>query len=162
VIEIRLGVFADAEAISMIAADVQAVHAAAHPGVFKPPSTDCFPETEIRALMASPDRSFFVALDGDRAVGYAYAEVQRKADSAIKFATVHLHLHQMGVLAGSRGRGIGSQLLGAIRDLAKALKISQLTLDMWHFNSLARAFYEVHGFRVVQERMWATTEGDTD
>jgi GNAT superfamily N-acetyltransferase len=65
----------------------------------------------------------------------------------------------MGVLDAFRGRGIGSQLLGALRDLASIRKIPQLALDVWRFNSRARAFYQARGFQVYQEKMWVMTDG---
>ncbi len=157
-IEIRPAMPADAEAIALVAVDAQAPHAEAHPGVFKPPSSECFPPAEIRALMASPDRAFVVATYGDAVVGYAYAEVQRRPDTAVRFATVQLYVHQMGVLTPFRGQRIGSELLLALRDLARARGISRLALDVWRFNSRARSFYEAHGFEVYQERMWAATD----
>ena len=52
----------------------------------------------MRALMTSPDRSFVIAMDGEVVVGYAYAEVQRRPDTAVRFATVQLYVHQIGVL----------------------------------------------------------------
>ena len=108
--------------------------------------------------MASPGRAFIVAMDGDAVVGYAYAEVQRRPDTAVRFAAVQLYVHQMGVLEAFRGRGVGSRLLLALRDIARARGISRLALDVWRFNSHARSFYESHGFQVYQEKMWAATD----
>jgi GNAT superfamily N-acetyltransferase len=157
-IEIRPGIPADAEAIARIAMDAQAPHAEAHPDVFKPPSSACFAPEEIRALMASPGRTFVVASQDGAVVGYVYAEVQQRPDTGVRYAAVQLYVHQMGVLDSFRRRGIGSQLLIALRDLARARGISRLALDVWRFNARARSFYEAHGFQVYQEKMWAATD----
>lgn len=157
-IEIRPATPGDAGAISRVVQNTQAIHAAAHPGVFKPATADCFPPDAIRSLMGSPDHLFFVADNDGDVVGYTYVEIQRRPDSGFKFAAVQMYVHQMGVRDAYRGRGIGSRLLGAVRDSARAHGITHLALDVWTFNERARQFYVDHGFQPYQERLWIDME----
>jgi GNAT superfamily N-acetyltransferase len=156
-IEIRPATPGDAVAISRVVEDTQAIHAAAHPDVFKPATADCFPPDAIRSLMGSPDHLFFVAVDAGDVVGYSYAEIQRRPESGFKFAALQMYVHQMGVRDAHRGRGIGSGLLSAVRDSARARGITHLALDVWTFNERARQFYVDHGFQPYQERLWIDT-----
>jgi len=153
-IEIRAATPDDAVAVSRVVQDTQAMHAAAHPDVFKPATADCFPPEAIRSLMESPDHLFFVAAEGTDVVGYTYAEIQRRPDSGFKFAAVQIYVHQMGVRDAHRGRGIGSRLLDAAQGAARARGITRLALDVWTFNERARQFYVDHGFQPYQERLW--------
>ena len=54
-------------------------------------------------------------------------------------------LEQLYLLPGHYRRGIGSMLLAQ----AKALRSGQLRLFTFRRNERARAFYEAHGFRIV-------------
>lgn len=153
-IEIRPATPGDAVAISRVVQDAQAIHAAAHPDVFRPASADCFPPDAIQSLMGSPDHLFFVADDDGDVVGYTYVEIQRRSESGFKFAAVQMYVHQMGVRDAHRGLGIGSRLVGAVRDSAGANGITHLDLDVWTFNERARQFYLDHGFQPYQERLW--------
>jgi GNAT superfamily N-acetyltransferase len=157
-IEIRAATPDDAVAISRVVQDTQAIHAAAHPDVFKPASADCFPPEAIRSLMGSPDHLFFVAADGSDVVGYTYAEIQRRPDSGFKFAAVQMYIHQMGVRDAHRGRGIGPDFGAAMARRMESPRRSRRPT----FNERARQFYVNHGFQPYQERLWVEVGGVAD
>ena len=50
-------------------------------------------------------------------------------------------------------RGIGSQLLTAVRRIAQDDQIETLVLDVWHFNQVAHAFYRLMGFHDTRHVM---------
>lgn len=164
--DIRSAVAGDAEAIAAITVEVQALHAAAFPALFKPPRADTFPLDAIRALLLDPDHLFVVAAEeeggGTAVVGYAYAEVQRRPETSFRYGAVELYVHQMGVRGDRRGRGIGARLLAALREAARARGIARVALNVWTFNERARAFYRAHGFVPFQERLWLTDESNVE
>lgn len=56
-----------------------------------------------------------------------------------------LFISDLAVASGSRGMGVGSRLLDALRKIAKVEGCTALTLDVWTRNDAARAFYAQHG-----------------
>jgi GNAT superfamily N-acetyltransferase len=147
---------ADADAIAAQVMEVQAMHVAAHPSIFRPPAAGMFPASRARELMRSPLHVFLVACEGQEIVGHAYAEVQHQEESPFKYASARLHLHQFAVRTERRGAGVGSRLLEALRAEAQARGIAELSLDVWTFNAGARAFYAREGFRPMRE--WWTLD----
>lgn len=159
-IDIRSAALGDAPAISALAAEVQTLHAAAHPTIFKPAGPDTFPAHVVRERMTAAGHRFWVAVaDGD-AAGYAYATVQQEPETAWRYAATVVTLEQMGVAARYRGRGAGAGLVAAVRDAAAAAGAGEVRLNVWAFNEGARAFYRRCGFAQVQERLWLPTGVD--
>jgi hypothetical protein len=60
-IAVRRATTADAELVSSLNADVQALHAAAVPWRFKPPGPDTFPSKDAEALLAKSGHVAFIA-----------------------------------------------------------------------------------------------------
>ncbi len=149
---IRSALAHDAAAISSIACEVQALHAAAHPTIFKPPGAATFPPETIVELMAMPGHHFFVAASGDTVAGYLYAVVESQPATAWKYATTVLTVEQMGVHDSHRAQGLGERLLRAAHSLAQERGVAEVRLSVWAFNDGARRFYDRHGYAVYQER----------
>ena len=158
-IEIRPATADDAPAISALAAEVQTLHAAAHPAVFKPAGPDTFPAAAIRERMATAGHRFWVAVIAGEVAGYVYLVTQAEPETAWRYAAVVATLDQMGVAARHRYRGVGARLVAAVRDAAVAAGAAEVRLNVWAFNEDARAFYRRCGFARVQERLWLPTGG---
>ena len=125
-VNVRRATVADAATISALNADVQAVHAAALPWLFKTPSAETFPPATAAAMLARDDVLVYLAYLGDAP----------------------------SVRPSLRGRGIGGALLGAVRQAAEDRDIRQVALDVWSFNERAEAFFRRHGFEAYNERLW--------
>jgi len=144
----------DVDALASLNADVQAVHAAALPWLFKPPGPDTFPPAEVAGLLERPGNLLFIAeIDGE-AAGYAYAEIIRRPETAFHYAHDLVHLHHIGVRPAHRRRGVGGGLIAAVRAAAAENGITLVTIDVWTFNDAARAFFRRHGFVPNTERLW--------
>ncbi len=92
-------------------------------------------DEETHAWMGNvvvPGSEVWLAEEGGRIVGFV--------------AVTGDHLDHLYVRPGHQRRGIGGRLL------AKAQELSPERLDLWAFerNAAARAFYERHGFVVVE------------
>ena len=99
---IRRASEADAELLSALNAEVQAIHANALPWWFKPPGEASFPPDRAAALMASPDNVVLVAELDSAPVGYAYAEIIRQPETPWRYGYEMMYLHQL-VCAVSKG-----------------------------------------------------------
>jgi ribosomal protein S18 acetylase RimI-like enzyme len=150
-IHVRRAVAADAPDLARLTLEVQAVHVAARPDLFKPGGAET--SAEIASRIGSPDQFYWVALLDGKAVGYAYARVVNEPESRWRFAARTIVLDQMGVDARHRSRGIGEQLWHAVLEAAIAAEVDRVILNVWSFNSDARRFYERLGFTSFHERM---------
>ena len=153
---IRRVVEQDAAILGALNADVQAVHAAALPWLFKPPGPDTFSPGEVKRLLAEPENLVFIAEVDGTAAGYAYAEIQERPETPFVHAYVMVYLHHLSVRPAHRRHGVGSALIGAVRTAAAEAGIALVALDVWTFNDAARAFFRRHGFAAYHERMWSS------
>jgi diamine N-acetyltransferase len=151
--QVRLATPEDAAGIAAVALEVHALHAAALPEVFQPPTEAVVTPADIARLREQPGQLVFVAVAGGEIVGYAHAEVQETPATSYKRAAARLHLHAMGVAAECRGGGVGSALLAAVREAAVGRGLTRVSLEVYAFNAGARAFYEREGFVTLRERL---------
>ena len=151
---VRPATDADAELLSALNADVQALHAAVLPWRFKPPGPATFPPEAAIALMAKPENRIAIADVDGVAAGYVYWEIQRRPETAFHFAHEAIYLHHLSVRPAFRARGVGSALVAAVRASAAEHGIDTVVLDIWSFNDTARTFFRRHGFTCFGERMW--------
>ena len=103
-------------------------------------------ERLLPGLAAHPTARAWLAFEGDEAVGVCVG--------FIGFSTFHakplLNIHDLAVLAGQRGRGIGHALLAAAEADALAYGCCKLTLEVLEDNHPARRLYERFGFNDVR------------
>ena len=81
-LEIRATTPEDAGTISALNADVQQIHADAHPRRFKPPGPHAFTEKDAKDLLSNPGYFGFLALDAGAPIGYLVAEIVRRPETA--------------------------------------------------------------------------------
>lgn len=136
---------------------VQAVHVAGRPDLFKPGGGENVPQ--VAARMSSPGEFYWVATFGDDIVGYTYARLVAEPESLWRYATRYLVLDQMGVDEPHRSRGIGEKLWVAVRETAIAERVDRVILNVWSFNADARRLYERFGFTPFHERMALEVRG---
>ena len=150
-LHVRLATPYDAPAIATLALEVQDWHVTGRPDIFKLGACDTAPE--IVARIGTDDQFYWVAIDDEAIVGYAYARVVDEPENRWKYASRVMVLDQMGVARHSRRHGAGSRLWEAVRSLATEKRADRVVLNVWAFNASARAFYERVGFRPMHERM---------
>ncbi len=152
--EVRRATQDDAGAISALNATVQRLHAEAYPHLFKPPSPETFSPDAVAGLLDDPSHIVFIATVDGVPAGYVYCQIARRPESYIRYALDLLYIHHISVDAAYQGTGVGSALMDAVRDLARAEGITHLELDVWSFNDHARRFFESQGFKVYNLRLW--------
>ena len=153
-IEIRATTLEDASAISALNADVQQIHANAHPSRFKPPGPYTFTEMDAKDLLISPNYFAFLALDEGAPIGYLVAEIVRRPETARQFAHELVYIHEISVRPGARRKGVGRLLLDAAKAHGRSLGISTVALDTWSFNEAALRFFRNNGLVPFNVRLW--------
>ncbi len=152
--DIRLATMIDVEVISALNVDVQNVHAAALPHIFKHVTDPSFAVPYITEQMNDPNNYFYIAsMDGED-VGYIFAHIMRRLDSAYMHPWNYVYINQISVKPAYQGQGCGAALTQAVCDLAREQGITTVALDTWFFNEKAQAFFARQGLVMFNERMW--------
>lgn len=101
--------------------------------------------------MADPQATILVAVAGAEHVGQIFVAVEPSGVADIG----------MAVRDGWRGRGVGSALMDAAIDFAKAHGAHKVTLQVWPHNAAAIALYRKFGFEVEGRlrRHWRRRSG---
>jgi pimeloyl-ACP methyl ester carboxylesterase/GNAT superfamily N-acetyltransferase len=103
-------------------------------------------ERLVPGLAAHPTSRAWLAFDGDEAVGVCVGFVGYSTFAAQPL----LNIHDLAVLPGHRGRGIGRALLAGAEQGARAEGCCKLTLEVLEDNLPARGLYEAFGFHDVR------------
>ena len=98
----------------------------------------------IEQLKSQPTCRLFFAVVDARVVGMALCFL---GFSTFKGAPL-INIHDLAVLPEFQQRGIGSQLLDAVRDFARQHRHCAVTLEV-HANNPARKLYARYGFQVL-------------
>ncbi len=84
----------------------------------------------------------FLAYQDGKAIGFSLCFLGFSSFEARPL----LNIHDIGVLPGDRGRGVGLQMLQAIEAKARELRCCRLTLEVRQDNDRARGLYRKFGF----------------
>ena len=149
---VRLANEKDLGRVNELRRQVNDVHAAGRPDIFKPG----FPQ-ELRDLVYKifndPDREIAVAeLDGVLC-GYAVLHHIRRPETPFLFARDFLEIDEFGVDEAFRRRGAATAMMEYIRAWAAGRGLHRIELNMWEFNDSALAFYEAAGFETFRRHM---------
>jgi GNAT superfamily N-acetyltransferase len=151
---IREAVPADYPALTPIADEVHALHAAAHPRIFQPVgSGSSLPQAWFDDLLAGDMSTILVAEIEHTIVGFVIANVFDTPPFEVLVPRRVVFIDSMAVTAAQRGKGIGRALLEAASAWGRAKGATNLELTVWEFNRSALAFYERLGLTTIHRTM---------
>lgn len=101
------------------------------------------------ATLERPEVTFYVARDGDRAVGIAALVTETEA--ATDASAARGELKRMFVDPSARGRGVAGALLTRIEADASARGIREIVLETGDLHDAAQALYTRHGYREIPQ-----------
>ena len=128
---------------------VQKLHVEAEPGHFRAHADRAEVEAFFANLMRTPKTFIFIAELSRRAVGYLWSELQERPATPFTHAQKRLYIHHVAVKAEARGSGVGTALLQASEQEARALGVSEAAVGAWAFNVGAQRFFEASDFTPV-------------
>lgn len=150
---IRQATPADAYLLAELSIHVQQVHVEVRPRTFRPAEVTEDLVKFYVDLLPQPNHYFFIVEDEGTAVGYVFVKRMNRPDNPFIHADTFLHVDQISINPAARGKGYGKALMQAVYDLAAQHRIQRITLDVWHFNTIAIEFYHNLGFTPFMHRM---------
>ena len=142
----------DLDRVNELRRQVNELHVAGKPEVFKPGFCDELRDY-IHVIMEDPQKKIVVAeLDGV-ICGFAVLNHIVRPENPFMFERDFLDIDEFGVDESCRRRGVANAMVCFIRDYAREKGYRRLELNMWEFNTGALAFYEAAGFTTFRRYM---------
>ena len=152
---IRFAEEKDLDQINELRKQVNVLHTAAEPEIFKPgfPAElrDC-----VHTILNDPEKKIVAAESNGAICGFAILHHIHKPETPYMFVREYLDIDEFCVDQSYRRQGIGSELIRYIRAYAKETGFHRIELNMWEFNQDALAFYESSGFETYRRYMEMT------
>ena len=146
---VRLAEKTDLERVNVLRRQVNDLHVAGRPDIFKPG----FPKElsdYIYVIRDDPEKEIVVAESEGTVCGYAVLHRVRRPETPFMAAREYLDIDEFGVDPAFRRQGAAAAMVGYIRDFALRLGVRRVELNMWEFNRDALAFYTAAGFRTYR------------
>jgi len=151
---IRPAAIDDLDELNAIAAEIDALHIAAMPQVFRAFEGPALERDYVAALIEDADAALLVAEGGGALNAAAIAEIASAPDQPLLVPRRWLKVEALVVRASAHRRGAGRALMAAAERWAAARGVAEAELKVWEFNAGAIAFYERLGYTTLNRTMW--------
>lgn len=150
--DIRFAKEDELEQINKLRKQVNDVHVAGKPEVFKPGFCEEL-QNYIYAIWQDPEQDIVVADKDGEICGFAILHHFYKPENPFMYVRDFLDIDEFCVDEHHRREGIATALVDFIKNYAKEKGYHRLELNMWEFNEGALAFYEAAGFETYRRYM---------
>ena len=150
--EVRRARENELERVNELRMQVNALHVAGKPEVFKPG----FPEelrNYIYAIHKDPEQFITVTVKDGTICGFAVLHHINRPENPFMKERDFLDIDEFCVDEAFRRQGVASEMIDFIREFAKEKGFHRIELNMWEFNQEALAFYEAAGFQTFRRYM---------
>jgi ribosomal protein S18 acetylase RimI-like enzyme len=105
---------------------------------------ESFNAAQLEKELTDPGSQFFLAYDGERAIGYlkintGSAQTEQKLENSLEIQRIY-------VLREYFGKGAGQLLFSEAMKVAKEMNVDKIWLGVWEKNARAIQFYKKNGF----------------
>lgn len=135
----------DVRVLAEMTAEIQQIHHQAAPDIFAE-VTGNLSEFEAHIVSYMERGTGCIAEVNGQLLGCVLYEIRETVKNPFLKPHLRLHVDQMGVRPGFRGRGIGRHLMKQVMSAAKEHNVNFITLNVFCFNDGAIRFYEKFGF----------------
>ncbi len=140
------------ERVNELRHQVNDLHVAGKPEVFKPGFSDAL-RNYIYTVFNHPQKKVIVCERAGVICGFAILGRILKPESPYTYAKDSLDIDEFGVDESCRRQGVGTEMVAFIRDFAAKEGFGRIELNMWEFNQDALEFYEGLGFKTYRRYM---------
>ncbi|MBR3494326.1 MAG: GNAT family N-acetyltransferase [Clostridia bacterium] len=148
-VSVRLAREEDLPRVNELRRQVNELHVAGKPEVFKPGFGGELRDY-LQVIWRDPRQAFVVAEADGAVCGFAVLNHITRPENPFMFERDYLDIDEFGVDKAFRRRGVASEMIRFIRTYAQEQGFRRLELNMWEFNRGALAFYEAAGFSVFR------------
>ena len=120
------------------------VHNQLRPDLFRS-GAQKYNETDLKALLADPNRPILIAEVDGQVAGYAFCIFQETKNDSVLCDRKVLYIDDLCVDEHIRGKGIATALYERVCAFAKESGCAAVTLNVWCGNDSAIRFYEKCG-----------------
>ena len=160
-LNIRAAGHDDLDACFGLYRQVQEIHVAARPDLFKPPSLDDNFRRLVGDAIDADHKGILLAWHDTVAVGMAIYEFTRLDPTGVYLIDRPiLWLESVVVSPDYRGKGCGKALMDLLKRLAAENGVETLALEAWRFNEAAQRWFERQGFATHSNTMMAIVGDD--
>ena len=142
----------DLDAVNVLRREVNDLHVAGKPEVFKPGFSDELREY-VYVSWDDPQKDIVVAEESGAICGFAVLSHIVRPENPFMYQRDFLDIDEFCVASAYRRRGVAAAMVAFIRGTAKERGIRRIELNMWEFNQDALAFYEAVGFTTFRRYM---------
>ena len=135
------------------------VHHEIRPDIFRAGALK-YDETALEALLQDENKPIFIGEEGDRVLGYCFCVLKDYRGSGVQTDRVELYIDDLCVEEDCRGQGVATRLYAYVKEFAKELGCSFITLNVWCGNDNAQKFYEKMGLTPRSIMMEQPLEGN--
>ncbi len=151
-IEVRLARENELDRVNELRMQVNALHVAGKPDVFKPGFHEEL-RNYVHTIWDDPEQSIVVAEKDGAICGFTVLHHINKPENPFMKERDFLDIDEFCVDEAFRRQGIASEMIAFIRAFAKEKGFHRIELNMWEFNQDALAFYEAAGFQTFRRYM---------
>lgn len=144
--DIRFAEAKDVTGILALLRQVGQVHHQGRPDIFRK-GAQKYGASQVLAMLNSPKTPIFVAIEGEKVVGYGFCQVKLYENDPVIADHTEIYIDDLCVDENCRGQGIGQAIYKEILRYAKMRQASQVTLNVWCCNENAMGFYKKLGFQ---------------
>ncbi len=150
--EVRFAKEEELERVNELRKQVNDLHVAGKPDVFKPGFTREL-QDYINVIWKDPGQEIVVVVIDKTIAGFAVLHHIIKPENPFMKELDFLDIDEFCVDEAFRRKGAATAMISFIKDYAKENGFKRLELNMWEFNQDALAFYEAAGFETYRRYM---------
>lgn len=144
--EIRFAKIEDIPGILALLRQVGQRHHQGRPDIFRN-NAQKYGASQVIAMLEDLKRPIFVAVEGEKVLGYCFCIVKEHRDDPVIADHTELYIDDLCVDEACRGQHIGTALYKNAVRYAKLRGCYSITLNVWACNDEALKFYEKCGLR---------------
>lgn len=110
-------------------------------------------DSALQKTFENENAAIFVAEVDGQLVGLGEVYIREDAPNPLKVSYKYGHLQSMVVNAAHRGRGIGTRILEAVEQWARAKNATEIRLDTWEFKEGPLGFYKKGGYTTLRRTL---------
>ncbi len=149
---IRLGTSKDIARVNALRKQVNDLHVAGEPSVFKPGF--CKEMQDYLKEYIDSDQKLLLVYEEDGVIyGYAMLEEILKPETPYRYELHYLEVGELGVDESKKGKGYGKLLMQEVQNIARQKGLKRIELNMWTFNEGAYKFYEKLGYKTYRRHL---------